>query len=296
MNYTISVGIMSAQQICFRFNGAYMFNGKTYKGEQCAELTDGYILFDGQKHHELLFEGSSDFDLYNVAIGIQFHWQRLETQRFKGNLKIIIGKDKVLADQEGLIAINIIDIEDYLSSVISSEMSASSSVELLKAQAVVARSWLLHPLLNPTPYSKPDFIETYDKHIKWYERDAHSLFDVCADDHCQRYQGITKHNIENVQAAIEATRGEVLISMQTGEICDARYHKSCGGRTETFETCWANTHFSYLESVEDSFCNTTDRRILRTVFAFSFLSATRAKKRFMLCMKSLRSRCTCMTT
>lgn len=266
MKTTLSVGILSATKVRFCLNGEYTFNGNTYKGEQSAEFADEYIVFDGQKHHELFFEGGSSFVLYNVSIGIQFHWQRKETQRFAGSLKIIIGKDKVLADKEGLIAINIVDIEDYLSSVISSEMSASSSVELLKAQAVVARSWLLHPILNPSQnISKPKFIESSDKHIKWYERDAHSLFNVCADDHCQRYQGITQHNLDNVIAAIEGTRGEVLISTQTGEICDARYHKSCGGKTEVFETCWADTHFSYLESVEDSFCNTSDRQILQQV-------------------------------
>ncbi len=226
------------------------------------------------------------FLLKNVRIGIGFHWDRLEDQEFEGTLEI---RDNADGTQT---AINRLDVEDYLSSVITSEMSATSSLELLKAHAVISRSWVLRPIISPsTDTDKPDLSDP-DRHVVWYERDAHEGFDVCADDHCQRYEGITRRDehpeaAANVQKAIDATRGQVL--MYDGKVCDARFYKSCGGATELFENAWANEHYPYLEAVRDeigtplpdltieenaqefirtspsAYCNTTDERILSQV-------------------------------
>ncbi len=226
------------------------------------------------------------FLLKNVRIGIGFHWDRLEDQEFEGTLEI---RDNADGTQT---AINRLDVEDYLSSVITSEMSATSSLELLKAHAVISRSWVLRPIISPsTGTDKPDLSDP-DRHVIWYERDAHEGFDVCADDHCQRYEGITRRDehpeaAANVQKAIDATRGQVL--MYDGKVCDARFYKACGGATELFENAWANEHYPYLEAVRDeigtplpdltieenaqafirtspsAYCNTTDERILSQV-------------------------------
>ena len=226
------------------------------------------------------------FLLKNVRIGIGFHWDRLEDQEFEGTLEI---RDNADGTQT---AINRLDVEDYLSSVITSEMSATSSLELLKAHAVISRSWVLRPIISPsTCTDKPDLSDP-NRHVIWYERDAHEGFDVCADDHCQRYEGITRRDehpeaAANVQKAIDATRGQVL--MYDGKVCDARFYKSCGGATELFENAWANEHYDYLESVRDeigtplpdltieenaqafirtspsAYCNTTDARVLSQV-------------------------------
>ena len=226
------------------------------------------------------------FLLKNVRIGIGFHWDRLEDQEFEGTLDI---RDNADGTQT---AINRLDVEDYLSSVITSEMSATSSLELLKAHAVISRSWVLRPIISPsTGTDKPDLSDP-DRHVIWYERDAHEGFDVCADDHCQRYEGITRRDehpeaAANVQKAIDATRGQVL--MYDGKVCDARFYKSCGGATELFENAWANEHYPYLEPVRDeigtplpdltieenaqefirtspsAYCNTNDARVLGQV-------------------------------
>ena len=226
------------------------------------------------------------FLLKNVRIGIGFHWDRLEDQEFEGTLEI---RDNADGTQT---AINRLHVEDYLSSVITSEMSATSSLELLKAHAVISRSWVLRPIISPsTCTDKPDLSDP-DRHVVWYERDAHEGFDVCADDHCQRYEGITRRDehpeaAANVQKAIDATRGQVL--MYDGKVCDARFYKSCGGATELFENAWANEHYPYLEAVRDeigtplpdltieenaqafirtspsAYCNTTDARVLSQV-------------------------------
>ena len=226
------------------------------------------------------------FLLKNVRIGIGFHWDRLEDQEFEGTLEI---RDNADGTQT---AINRLDVEDYLSSVITSEMSATSSLELLKAHAVISRSWVLRPIISPsTCTDKPDLSDP-DRHVIWYERDAHEGFDVCADDHCQRYEGITRRDehpeaAANVQQAIDATRGQVL--MYDGKVCDARFYKACGGATEVFENAWANEHYDYLEAVRDeigtplpdltieanaqefirtappAYCNTNDHAILSQV-------------------------------
>ncbi len=292
---TIHVGILSASTIEFVLNGEFKSsNGKCYSRKQNAEYKDNKIVFDNNYTDEIILEPiteNASFDLINVVIGINFHWERKENQRFKGQLKLIV-------DSGQLTAINKIDVEDYLTSVISSEMSATASNELLKAHAVISRSWLLCPLQksrtkNQEPRYKTENTkhETRNtKHIKWYERDTHTHFDVCADDHCQRYQGITRASTKAVKNAIEATRGEVL--MFENGICDARYSKSCGGISESFENCWAPEHYPYLTPVIDNpqnpegfdldltdetnaqkwirqspaaFCNTTDKKVLSQV-------------------------------
>jgi len=286
----IHVGILSATEIEFILNGTFTAsNGKTYSGKQQAEYRDGKVLFDDESVAEIIFESTdadSSFDLIDVVIGINFHWERKENQRFKGALKIIVEDEKITA-------INRIGVEDYLSSVISSEMSATASDELLKAHAVISRSWLLCPLQEPRAKNQDkttDHQLPTTNYIKWYERDAHTHFDVCADDHCQRYQGITRTSTAAVEKAIDATRGEVL--WYEGKICDARYSKSCGGASETFENCWAPEHYPYLTKVIDNptepagfeldltveanaekwirqspeaFCNTTDKKVLEQV-------------------------------
>jgi stage II sporulation protein D len=294
---TIHVGILSSSTIEFVLNGVFIStNGKTYTGKHKVKYQNGEVFFDGESTNEILFEPTAEdasFDLTNVVIGIGFHWEREENQRFKGSLKIIVENEKITA-------INRISVEDYLTSVISSEMSATASDELLKAHAVISRSWLLNPIINPpiNNNSTHDVETTHalslqhetGKYIKWYERDAHTNFDVCADDHCQRYQGITRASTAAVEAAIKATRGEVL--MYDGKICDARFSKSCGGITEAFENCWAPERHPYLIPVIDNsdlpagfdldltnninaaqwirqspaaYCNTTDKKILAQV-------------------------------
>lgn len=163
------------------------------------------------------------FLLKNVRIGIGFHWDRFEDQEFEGELEILHNADGTET------AVNIIDLEDYLTSVISSEMSANSNMELLKAHAVISRSWAIRAIGHT----------------------GHIGFDVCADDHCQRYEGLRRRNKQAVEA-INATRGEVLT--YDHQICDCRYYKCCGGRSEVFETCWEDTHIPYLESVECPYC------------------------------------------
>ena len=99
--------------------------------------------------------------------------------------------------------------------------------------------------------------------IKWYDREAHTHFDVCADDHCQRYQGVSRKVTPQVHEAIRATRGIVL--SYEGEVCDARFSKCCGGKTELYESCWDDTPHPYLSVVDDPFCNTDDPKILSEV-------------------------------
>ncbi|MBP8783102.1 MAG: SpoIID/LytB domain-containing protein [Paludibacter sp.] len=303
----IQVGILSSEKIEFILNGTFVDNnGNSFTGRQIAQIQGNSILLNSNLYNEINFESVSEnasFDLIDVVIGINFHWERKENQRFKGALKLIVENGQ-------LTAINRIGVEDYLTSVISSEMSATASDELLKAHAVISRSWLLYPITTSSqpspkerelPASQQSKKTTTDPQllpsgeagrgvIKWYERDAHIHFDVCADDHCQRYQGITRASTQAVEAAIEATRGEVL--MYEDSICDARFSKCCGGASETFENCWAPVHHPYLVRVFDSaktpdgfetnltneqnaqkwirlapdaFCNTSDKKVLAQV-------------------------------
>ncbi len=303
---TLQVGIYSEPTIRFTLNTPYTFNGQTYEGEYTATCRNGKVCFQDNEYDEVLFQtppsgGGGSFTLHDVTIGVHFHWERKEDQTFKGNLRLIIEDTDItglpLTNEAGerqqvVTAIDILGVEDYLTSVISSEMSATSAMELLKAHAVISRSWVLRPILTaqaPQPPKGGAPCGTHDSEhiIKWYERDAHVHFDVCADDHCQRYQGITRQTSDNVRKAIEATWGEVLT--YDGKVCDARFYKSCGGATELFHNCWADEEHPYLQAVHDvaeknlpdltneeeaekwirtspeAFCNTTDERILSQV-------------------------------
>lgn len=277
--YPLEVGVLQAQET-LRFNllTPCLLNGREVIGEQVVRADE---LGDDEEWLYVPQVERPQFMLHDVIIGVNFHWQRKEDQVFEGSLKII--------KENGLLtAVNLIGLEDYLTSVISSEMSATSSLELLKAHAVISRSWVMRPIVAPVapvapatpekneetnqPQAKSESPER-QRLIRIYERDAHSRFHVCADDHCQRYQGITRLAAarDKVREAIEATWGQVLADEQD-EVCDARFYKCCGGKTELFENCWADTHYSYLESIEDapragarSFCNTRDARVLSQV-------------------------------
>ncbi len=295
----IAVGILSEKEIRFSFPEEFISSdGMAISGIQQAVYQKGKIHWQEKVYDELSFtpqqNTASFFELQDVTIGINFHWERKEVQRFKGKLKIIVEDDK-------LTAINIISIEDYLTSVISSEMSATASLELLKAHAVISRSWLLNKLRIENEKLKnkmqPDnadsaaisqFSTLNSQFIKWYDHEAHKNFDVCADDHCQRYQGITRASTPQAVEAVSATRGEALI--YEGKICDARFSKCCGGAFEEFQNCWENVRHPYLIGQRDSrtenllpdlsieaeadkwirtspvaFCNTQDEKILSQV-------------------------------
>jgi SpoIID/LytB domain protein len=242
----IEVGILSSKSIHFKLNGRFISS----TGEEMVDAERTVAAADIQE--SLVFEPvhpeEANFELFNVVIGVKFHWEREETQRFKGKLKLFV--------ENGLItAVNILSIEDYLLSVISSEMSATSSVELLKAHAVISRSWLLAQIEKSRDVASrasgyKTFIPNDEGYIKWYDREDHTHFDVCADDHCQRYQGITKVSSKQVYDALQATSGEVITYNDV--VCDARFYKCCGGITETFENVWEPVHHPYLTQVIDN--------------------------------------------
>lgn len=248
----VSVGIVSGDEIRFQLNGTYTIGNKEVTGKQIVTFQDGHILWNSAVYQELCFTPQNDdisFTLEDVTIGVDFHWERKEAQTFLGKLRFVVDGDK-------LWAINELPVECYLASVISSEMSATSSLELLKAHAVISRSWLLVQMrrrkaieMGVQTASAPVKVSD-EEGVVWYDSDAHTLFDVCADDHCQRYQGITKATSPHVEEAIKATRGQLL--MNGKEICDARFSKCCGGVSEEYEYCWDNTHKPYLLSVVDN--------------------------------------------
>ena len=287
----INVGIVSAKEIHFTLNGHFFAKGETVSGNQVVSFSEGGILWNDSQYRELTFTPQDDknsFSLYDVTIGLNYHWERQETQVFSGTLKLVVDEDKI-------VAINILPVEEYLISVISSEMSANSSLELLKAHAVISRSWLFAQMEKRKALKGKDegffsFIKTKEEYIRWYDREDHTIFDVCADDHCQRYQGITKASNDTVAEAVHATRGHLL--MHGKKICDARFSKCCGGVTEEFESCWEDNHYPYLTSVRDaekeenltfpdltkeeeakhwirrapqSFCDTHDKKILSQI-------------------------------
>ena len=255
----IEVGILFAPIIRFRLNGRYLYNGKSYQGEYIICRQDKQYLLKQQNNEEyvtlpLQFQPedytNSNFDLLDVTIGIQFHWERQEDQKFKGSLRII-------DENSHLTAINCLPLEEYLLSVISSEMKATSGLELLKAHAVISRSWLLAQKAKAVK-AKDNYCscqQTTDEYIRWYDREDHQHFDVCADDHCQRYQGISKAYTPTVREAMAATRGEVLT--YNDEICDARFSKCCGGITERFENTWEPVPHPYLDTTQDTNPQTT---------------------------------------
>ncbi|MBQ5380125.1 MAG: DUF4922 domain-containing protein [Paraprevotella sp.] len=246
----VTVGIKSDVKIRFSLNATYAAKGVLVRGEQTVEYCEGGILWNGNIYRELAFtpqEKNASFSLYDVTIGINFHWERQETQIFSGTLKLVVEEEKI-------VAINILPVEDYLISVISSEMSASSSLEFLKASAVISRSWLYAQIEKRKKLSSQDrgffaFTKTDTELIRWYDREDHTIFDVCADDHCQRYQGITRAHNEAVIEAVKATRGQVLT--YNDEICDARFSKCCGGATEEFKYCWEDKEVPYLVGIRD---------------------------------------------
>ena len=253
---TIEVGILSAEAIHFKLNGTFRTaSGRTINGREGKAVAKGNSLFsleldsvrqpfDGFVLLEPMNETECSFELYHVVIGLKFHWERKENQRFTGKLKLFA--------ENGLItAVNILPLEDYLLSVISSEMSAASSLELLKAHAVVSRSWLLAQMEKGKALRKSggyqSYVRTDEGYIRWYDREDHDRYDVCADDHCQRYQGITKASSPQVVEALKATSGEVL--MYDDAVCDSRYYKCCGGATEKFENVWEPVVHPYLTPV-----------------------------------------------
>ena len=283
----VSVGILSAQEISFMLNAPYTAKGESIVGQQAVKFSEGGILWRDNLYRELTFvpqEEEASFSLDNVTIGVDFHWQRQQTQTFNGTLRLVVEADKITA-------INQLPVEQYLASVISSEMKSTSAAELLKAHAVISRSWLLAQIekrhnLKDGQNNFFSFVKKDDEIIRWYDREDHTIFDVCADDHCQRYQGITEEGRRDVINAIRATRGQVLV--YGDDICDARFSKCCGGATEEFQYCWENMPKPYLlairdghgtlpdlrsetaatewiKSSPDSFCNTTDRQILAQV-------------------------------
>ena len=247
----IKVGIMSEPELNFVFNSGYKFENSEICGTKTAIFDNGKIKWGNKHYDELLFSpvksDEGTFTLKDVTIGVNFHWERKEEQTFEGELKIIVEGDK-------LTAINILPVESYLLSVISSEMSATASEEFLKAHAVISRSWLLAQIdknkkivENKINYSA--ISQSADELIKWYDREDHTNFDVCADDHCQRYQGVTRASTETVNNVIKKTFGEVL--RHDGEICDARFSKCCGGVMEEFQYVWEDTKFPYLVALKD---------------------------------------------
>lgn len=287
----VTVGIVSAQKIHFSLNKPYLAKGEKVLGEQVVEFSEGGVLWNGNQYSQLTFHPQSadaSFSLSDVTIGVNFHWERKETQTFLGTLRFVVESDKI-------VAINELPVEKYLESVISSEMSATSSLELLKAHAVISRSWLLAQMKKRREVAESgnnffSFTKKEDTLIRWYDREDHTLFDVCADDHCQRYQGITKETSPHVAEAIRQTKGQIL--MDGDEICDARFSKCCGGITEEFQYCWEDMPKTYLTAVRDialgvehtlpnltneeeaekwirfnppAFCNTQDKKILSEV-------------------------------
>ncbi|MBR5150741.1 MAG: SpoIID/LytB domain-containing protein [Bacteroidaceae bacterium] len=244
----IDVGILLLPRIEFTLNGRFVCNGVEVSGQGSVAINDGKVEWNGVQCDRLLFvpqEQACSFTLKDVVIGINFHWERREDQTFKGQLLLFVEQGRVRA-------VNRVDVEEYLVSVISSEMSATSSLQLLKAHAVVSRSWLYAQLCRASKGGSASLCEVCNDRelVRWYAREDHELFDFCADDHCQRYQGITRAANPNVVAAVGATAGLVLVS--DGEVCDARFSKCCGGVTENFAACWENEEIPYLTAFRDS--------------------------------------------
>ena len=266
----IQVGLLSNPEIRFTLQGNYHVvapkgnpvpTKKIVEGEQRVYMDNGLIQWNGDSFKELLFfpiePDKNLIKVKNVMIGKQFHWQQQEDQSFQGALHLIIEEGEITA-------INIISTERYLTSVISSEMSAMASIELLKAHAVISRSWLLAQLTAQKNDNNPSCgTENDEEIVRWYNRSAHQHYDVCADDHCQRYQGVTKVTTDVAKEAVEQTRGEILI--YNGEICDTRFSKCCGGMTEKFSTCWEDKDYPYLTNVIDPYCGMANQQILRQV-------------------------------
>ena len=293
---TLKIGIMEDVEIhfCFREEYVLLATGNTFLGNHSIRISEGLLFLNDvpaggdNLYFRPVHEKNASFELKDVTIGIHFHWERKEDQLFKGSLQFLPNGSKI-------IAVNDLPLEDYLISVISSEMSATSSLELLKAHAITSRSWLIAQVVKGKELREAGekyqaIYETDGEYIRWYDREDHTHFDVCADDHCQRYQGITRQTSNLVEKAVRETSGVVLMS--GGHVCDARFSKSCGGITETFEKVWEPVVHPYLNCIQDAektpdsgvidlrsenfadqwirssppaFCNTCDQQVLRQV-------------------------------
>ncbi len=248
----VSVGIVSADCIHFTLNSTYTAKGVRTEGAQEVRFEEGGVSWNGNVYQKLSFQPETDgasFSIQDVTIGKDFHWERKRNQTFHGSIDFIVNEGKVCA-------INTLPVEEYLESVISSEMKPEASLEFLKAHAVISRSWIIAQIKKRRSAENKErdtffsFRRTESELTRWYDREDHTLFDVCADDHCQRYQGIPEGSNENVVKAVGETRNLVLY--YNGEICDTRFSKCCGGISEEFETCWEDTHKPYLKPVRDS--------------------------------------------
>ncbi|MCI9117446.1 MAG: SpoIID/LytB domain-containing protein [Muribaculaceae bacterium] len=281
---TVAVGILTAKAVDIDFHGAFRRTGD-------GAVVSGSVRFENLDS-KLDFEPAEDgavFEVKDVMIGVDFHWQRRENQTFAGALSLLPCADGSIT------VVNRIGVEDYLRSVISSEMSATSSPELLRAHAVISRSWLLAQIRKNERIA--DGARAYDactvtddEIVRWQDREDHTDFDVCADDHCQRYQGVTRQSTAAVAEAVDATAGIALTDPDSGELADARFSKCCGGVFELFENCWEPVHHSYLtvrsdapdalvypdlryesrarawiEASPEAFCNTADESVLSQV-------------------------------
>ena len=282
---SVDVGILRAPQIRFDLTGEFSSSVLLFPKDNVAAVEDGSLCVNGEKCDALAIVPQSDascFMLHDVVIGVGFHWQRKENQVFKGELRFVVEDGEVRA-------INRLPVEEYLVSVISSEMSATSSLEFLKAHTIISRSWLYAQLFRKEKQQQAVLgYETESEIVRWYAREDHTLFDLCADDHCQRYQGITRAVNPNVARAVAETSGMVL--KYDGEVCDARFSKCCGGVTERFSACWEDEDYAYLqafrdveggaalpdltteagarewiESVPSSFCSTNDAKVLSQI-------------------------------
>jgi stage II sporulation protein D len=288
---TITVGILDRQhEVKGSFNGDFLVDGHgSVSGMFAARTASGMIMLADEQNREitrsptirLTARNDSTFTLFSVIIGIGFHWERKEDQTFQGSLVLVCRDDGTIT------AINEISLEDYLQSVISSEMSADAPPEFLKTHAILSRSWLLKTLerkkqlaargIESHLFSSPLRRQAHGERegeaprtlfvegatplrgqaqaplieiIRWYEQEDHDIFDVCADDHCQRYQGITKIISGKAGQAVLETHGQAVT--YNNEVCDARYSKACGGLTEAFETAWGDVQVPYLTTISDS--------------------------------------------
>lgn len=265
MPFPVHVGLMEGvERLSFCMNGDFLLNGGQHvTGEQCVEVAGGNLCLGGHEYEEILFvpaTSESTFTLPAVCIGKQFHWERTESQTFEGMLCLRGGA-------QAFNVVNVVPMERYLCSVISSEMKATAHMELLKAHAVISRSWLVRQM---EPKTLQNNMRSAENHLRWYDATGHEDFDVCADDHCQRYQGVTRLTPAAEQAVSE-TQGRVLA--YEGCVCDARFSKCCGGRTEVFSTCWEDRDVPYLQSIIDGdkdgiFCETKDARLLSQVLNY----------------------------
>ncbi|MDE6322984.1 MAG: DUF4922 domain-containing protein, partial [Paramuribaculum sp.] len=260
---TLDVGIVRASELEIELDGDFGFEGwpesELPRQLRVSVSGDGKLVCNGRLFERLMLtphDVNAVFTLRNVMIGIGFHWQQYEDQSFHGSLV-------VYRDGDMIQAVNRVGVETYLRSVVSSEMNAAAPEEFLKAHAVISRSWVLAQVNPPAHLATHDFVDTDSETLRWYDRDAHSGFDICADDHCQRYQGCTKASTPNVESALSATRGEVLVF--GNDLCDARFSKCCGGVTERFHTCWQPVDLPYLQAIDDPFCGRAPASVLKTV-------------------------------